>query len=230
MRASLLTVVSGMARFAASQSIISPVIQQRQTTNQSCHIPLGSLIDGAATKPPACSVSSPTPPFVYDLFPLTHSLQLKCVLQSGPATSSSLDPIQALCSKHVDPVVADKLQTCLFSSCTLQELLQAKRSTASLCHEKQTDLGPMIMGVIWASKAISVIAIVLRVLARTVILETSILEASTWGWDDTVIMAALFANLASGVWVSLGKLLLSHLQHGMNQLTTTALQKEITTC
>ncbi|KAK8108446.1 50S ribosomal protein L36e [Apiospora sp. TS-2023a] len=184
MRASLLVVLSAMARFAASQSIISSVIQQRQTTNQTSHNPFSSLLDGAATKPPACSVI--------------------CVMKSASATSSSsIDPLQALCSKHVDPVVAEKLQTCLFTSCTLQELLQAKRFTASLCHEKQTDLGPMIMGVIWASEAISVLAIILRVLARTAILETSRFEANRWGWDDTVIMSALFANLASGVLVSM---------------------------
>ncbi|KAK8057868.1 CFEM domain-containing protein [Apiospora saccharicola] len=184
MRASLLVVLSAVATCAASQGIVSSAIQQRQTTNQTSHYPFSPLLDGAVTKPPACSVI--------------------CVMQSAsPTSSSSIDPIQALCSKTVDPVVADKLQACLFSSCTLQELLQAKRFTAALCHEKQTDHGPMIMGVVWASQAISVIAIILRVLARTAILETSRFEANRWGWDDTVIMSASFANLASGVLVSM---------------------------
>ncbi|KAK8017203.1 hypothetical protein PG991_008279 [Apiospora marii] len=186
MRVSLLLFVSAMARFAVSRSITSPGVQQRQTTNQTSHNPFSSLIDGSANKPPACS--------------------LICVMQSmpsAPATTTPIDPIQALCSKKVIPGVSDKLQACLFSSCTLQELLQAKRFTAALCHEPRTDLVPMIMAVTWAPGALSMIALVLRVLARTALLETSRFEANRWGWDDTVIIVAMVVNLASGVLVSL---------------------------
>lgn len=213
MRVSLLVFVTAMARFAVSRSIVSPMIQPRQTANQSSHNPFISLIDGATNKPPACSVSTLPPHPTHSaqsLFAYPFSFQIQCVMQSmqsAPAASSSGDPIQALCSKKVVPGVTDRLQTCLFSSCTLQELLQAKRFTAALCREPRTDLRPMIMAVTWALGALSMVTVALRVLARTAILETSRFEANRWSWDDTVIMVATVVNLASGVFVSLGKLL-----------------------
>ncbi|KAK8117772.1 uncharacterized protein PG998_006053 [Apiospora kogelbergensis] len=149
---------------------------------QSGHGPRGLSADVAPVMPPVCA--------------------LKCHMKFAPATSSS-GPIRSLCSQQVVPAVSDDLNACLASSCTLQELLQAKRFTVELCQEPQTDLGPTILAVVWASEAISVIAMVLRALARTAVLEANRFEANRWGWDDTVITVALLANLGSGITIAI---------------------------
>lgn len=208
MKASLLVFASSMASMAACQGDVLPVFQQWHTMGQSGHGPRGLSADVAPVMPPVCAVSNcfviPNPAMCGR--PLTYTLQLKCHMKFAPATSSS-DPIRSLCSQQVVPAVSDDLNACLASSCTLQELLQAKRFTVELCHEPQTDLGPTILAVVWASEAISVIAMVLRALARTAVLEANRFEANRWGWDDTAITVALLANLGSGITIAIGQLL-----------------------
>ncbi|KAK8050708.1 hypothetical protein PG994_012438 [Apiospora phragmitis] len=182
MKVSLLVFVTATARVAASHGSISRVVQQRHAASQVSQHPRGLLPDGVTTTPPACA--------------------LKCQVQFAPATFSS-DPIQKVCSKQIVPEVSDKLKACLVRSCTVPELLQAKRLTAELSRKPQTDLGPMILAVIWATESISVIAVVLRVLARTALLETSRFEVNRWGWDDTTITVVLAASLVAEIIVSL---------------------------
>ncbi|KAK8849152.1 CFEM domain protein [Apiospora arundinis] len=187
MKLSLLVFVSAIARVTVSQGINSSVAQQQNASGQVSQQLHSLMPDGVTTLPPACA--------------------LKCYMQSAPVApvTSSFDPIQALCSKHVspDPAVADQLKACLWNSCTVLELLQGKRYTAELCHEPKSDLGPTILAVIWVTESISIIAIFLRVLARTSVLESSKFEENRWGWDDTTITVALVANLSAGVVVTL---------------------------
>ncbi|KAK7955738.1 GMC oxidoreductase [Apiospora aurea] len=184
MKVFLLVFVAAMARLAVSQGIISPEAQQRHAASEISQHPRGLFPEGLTTMPPACA--------------------LKCQMQSAPPTNTSLsNPIQALCSRQVDPAAAEKLKVCLASSCTLTELLQARRFTAELCHEPETNISPMILAVMWVGGCICIIGILLRVLARTALLETSKFEASRWGWDDTAITVALASNVAAGIITSL---------------------------
>ncbi|KAK8081080.1 hypothetical protein PG997_008898 [Apiospora hydei] len=141
---------------------------------------------------------------------ISHEVQQRHAASEIPQHPRGLFPdglttMPPACAQ-VDPAAAEKLKVCLASSCTLTELLQARRFTAELCHEPETDISPMILAVMWVGGCICIIGILLRVLARTAILETSKFEASRWGWDDTAITVALASNVAAGIITSLGKL------------------------